>query len=456
MNNLLKNKKRGNAWAGILILLTFILTLGLAVMSDSLSTTLQTRKLAQIHVAQALCDAGVERAIWELNTSRSLSEMNFTLPTGYVEISVVGGSPSLGWVEIQATSYVPNEESPKTTRTVRAKIKNEPNESAIGFDKAVQVGGLGLEVKNGAIINGSVYSGGKVKCDNNGVINGDVYVHDNSTGFFTNSIVDGCNNGIKDAFSYDILNTTVSGTGYYVGSKIGSTGVFEEIGETDLPGYEELPIPEAEIQRFKSWAAKDGEPNEGSIIVRNKDVKIIGPKVINGDLKVETGGTLILTGALQVIGDINIDSGSDVILHESFERNGSILIASKDSNGDKGKIDIQQNVAIRGTGFEEEQCEEEGNCTTRKPSYILIIAESDSDNEDSPAIWAGNNSGSVIYYAPYGIIKLRPNTAIHAITGAGLIMDNNSSLDFVDGLELGNFSGGPGRTWRLIEWQVLY
>jgi hypothetical protein len=446
VSNFLKNKKHGNAWAGILILLTFILTLGLAVMSDSLSTTLQTRKLAQIHVAQALCDAGVERAIWELNTSRSLSEMNFTLPTGYVEISVVGGAPSLGEVEIETTAYVPDKENAKTTRTVRAKIIDEPNESAIGFDKAVQVGGQGLYVSNNARLNGSVYSGGNVGCQTNGFIDGSIYVHNNNSGPYKDII--GCTKGgVINAFANNISGTVVSGDGGYAGTCSGSSCTttlrkitIEELG-AEVP-YVPLPISDTEISRWKNWAARDGLPYEGNFTVSSTGNVTLGPKVINGDLEVN-GGTLTLTGAVQVKGNIKIATNSTIKLAATFGPNGGILMGSKrDGVADTGWIEIGSNVTINGSGH--------------SSSYILIISESDRIAPASPAIYAGNNSGSVVYFAGSGMIRVKNGATVNAISGEGLWLEQNAILDFRDGLQLGNFSGGPGRTWRLIEWQVLY
>lgn len=446
MNKFLKNKKPGNAWAGILILLTFILTLGLAVMSDSLSTTLQTRKLAQIHIAQALCDAGVERAIWELNTSRNLTEMNFTLPTGYVELSVVGGAPSLGEVEIETTAYVPNKENAKTTRTVRAKIIDEPNESKIGFDKAVQVGGQGLYVSNNARLNGSVYSGGDVECQTNGYIDGSIYVHNNNLGPYRDII--GCTKGgVIKAFANNISGTEVIEDGAYLGTCTGTSctklnKINTEEAFKELVPYFPLPISDTEISRWKNWAARDNVPYEGNFIVSSTGNVTLGPKVINGNLEVN-GGTLTLTGAVQVKGNIKIATNSTIKLAATFGPNGGILMGSKrDGAPDTGWIEIGSNVTINGSGH--------------SSSYILIISESDRITPAAPAIYAGNNSGSVVYFAGSGLIRVRNGAIVNAISGEGLWLDQNATLDFNDGLELGNFSGGPGRTWRLIEWQVLY
>jgi hypothetical protein len=54
------------------------------------------------------------------------------------------------------------------------------------------------------------------------------------------------------------------------------------------------------------------------------------------------------------------------------------------------------------------------------------------------------------------MIRVKNGATVNAISGEGLWLEQNAILDFRDGLQLGNFSGGPGRTWRLIEWQVLY
>lgn len=444
-----KSKKNGTAWAGILIFLAFILTLGLAVVSESLNTALQTRKLAQIQTAQALCDAGVERAVWELNEGNfpdGIEDNSFE--TGDYEINVVGGSMIARMIDVEVTSYVPNRNSPKTTRTVKAKIINELNESSIGFDKAVQVGGQGVYVSNNSFLNGSVYSGGNVECQINGEIRGSIYVHNNNQTDSDFKDIIGCRRpGVVNAYALNILgNTLVGGEGWYVNNCQGTNcSSLQQVSLDQLKskvGYEPLPISETEIARWKVWATRASNAyHYGDFVVSSTGNATIGPKVIVGNLIVN-GGTLTLTGAVHVQGNITFATGSSIKLSETFGPNGGILIASPLGETDTGWVDIGSNVSIVGSGH--------------SSSYLLVISESKRKTASPPAIYAGNNSGSVVYFAAEGMIRIRNGATVNAISGDGLYLDQNATLDFQDGLELGNFSGGPGRTWRLIEWQVVF
>ncbi len=64
-----KRTKSGNAWVGILLLMSFLITLGVALVSDAAITIAQSKRASQVLVAQALCDAGIEKALFKLNQS---------------------------------------------------------------------------------------------------------------------------------------------------------------------------------------------------------------------------------------------------------------------------------------------------------------------------------------------------------------------------------------------------
>lgn len=436
--------KHGNAWVGILILLAFLLTLGLALVTDAIGTIAQSKRSSQVLVAQALCDAGIEKAVFKLNDTGGAysGETDFDMESGVLDIDIedLGADAK----NIIVTSYVPNKSDAQIERIVRAKVTATTNESGVAFNYGVQAGEGGLTLSNNATLNGNVYSAGDISCGNTASITGDAFISRDSNGIYGE--IDNCKIG-GNAEAYNILGSSITGWGKYVGSKTGSsaTGGFTQISQTqldtDLP-YIPMSITEPTIQNWESWAT-DGGIYNGNYSLGVGQVASLGPKKINGNLTLSSGSILTLTGVVWVKGNIILNTGSALNLSAAYGPKSGMLIADNtDDRANSGYVRIYSNVEINGSG--------------NSSSYILILSTNQKDTISDPAIFAGNNSNAVIYYSSEGMIEVSNNANLRAVSGGGIHISNGAQVDYDTGLASTNFSGGPGGSWVVSEWQVLH
>lgn len=280
----LLGQNKGNAWVGLLILLIFVISLGLALTTEIINTIAQSKRAEQVIVAQALCDAGIEKAVWKTNQTNGgyNGEADLNLETGIIDITIdpIDGQNKYA----TATAYVPDKEHTKVTRTVRAKITALPNSENVSFHYAIQAGTGGINVSGSSEIEGSLYSNGDINFSGAGYeVTGDASAH--------------------NAVSPN-PNTRVHGT----------------ITE----GVPEVPLPEINIDSWKELAAQGGVI-AGSYVPPSGTTNL-GPKKITGSFSMSSAQQKIkLTGPLYIQGAANI-SGGEFILDDSLGSSGTIVI----------------------------------------------------------------------------------------------------------------------------------
>lgn len=282
------NKKiKGNAWVGLLLLLVFIITIGLTLLSQTLNTITQTKKAAQITLAQTIADSGVDLAIAKLNQTNGLygGENNYQISTsGTIDVTVSPtGNPELRDVFVK--SYVPSKSNPKSTREVRARVTAKPNGDTISFQYAVQVGDDGLSMNPNSVINGTVFSNGLI--NGSGTINGDTWANGTITG------------------------VTINGSRY-----------------TPVP---KQPMPSINVEAWKSEANRNNDAI--TTTTYNQTSGNLGPKRINGNCNfsnIRITGPVYCTGAIEIGGTISIDP--------SFGSNGTVVLADGAINNNKATI----------------------------------------------------------------------------------------------------------------------
>lgn len=436
--------KPGNAWVGVLILLTFLTTLGLALVSDAALTLVQSKKASQVLVAQSLCDGGIEKAVFKMNKmgGNYSGENNLNLETGVIDIEVISlGTESK---DVVVTAYVPSKLNAKTVRKVRARISATRNETGLAFNYGVQAGEGGFTLSNSATLNGNVYSAGSITCGNTASITGDAFVSKDSLGNYGG--INNCNIG-GNAEAHRILNSDIDGWGKYVDSKNGTSatgGLFQILQsqlDTDLP-FISMSITEPTIQSWESWAT-DGGTYSGNYTLGVGQSATIGPKKIDGNLTLSSGSTLTLTGVVWVNGNITLNTNSTLKLSPTYGPNGGLLIADRTiDRTNNGYVRVYSNVAIQGSGA--------------TGSYILILSTNTKPTNSDPAIFAGNNSDAVVYYTNEGMITVNNNALLRAISGGGIYVANGATINYDSGLASTNFSGGPGGSWGISEWQIIH
>jgi hypothetical protein len=205
-------------------------------------------------------------------------------------------------------------------------------------------------------------------------------------------------------------------------------------GGTDHPGSKDaspasMPISEAQIDAWEAIAEAGGVISGNYSLTGTQQ---LGPIKIDGDLNVN--GTLFMTGPIWVKGDIHFANNSGLIVHSSTGTSGAVIIADyPGSEGTKGIADMSNNMTIAGNG--------------NPGSYPMVL----STNSGANAITMSNNATSVILYASRGTINVVNNAIANQITAYSLNMANNTTVNYVNGLQSESFSNGPGGSWVFVK-----
>lgn len=217
----------------------------------------------------------------------------------------------------------------------------------------------------------------------------------------------------KNAIYQTMTNCTVGGT--------------QTVSTTDSSPAA-MPITDAQIDDWEAIAAAGGTIAGPYTLT---GTQLVGPKKIDGDMTVN--GTLYLTGPVWVKGNVTFANNSGLIVHASTGTNGAIIIGDSPGNeATKGQMNLSNNMSISGNG--------------NAGSYPMVL----STNSGTNAITLSNNATSVILYASQGTINVVNNAIANQITAYALNMSNNTTVNYVNGLQSQSFSNGPGGSWSFV------
>ena len=404
--------KKGNVLLGVVLLLSALLTIGIALSSAVLSTNIKVKRTYHRLAALSYAEGGVNRALWEINKNGSYATtLDNSLPGGQFEATVTDCGTNCK--QITSIGYVPSKVHYSAKRTIRIKINGVISNSNISFNYGVQVDELGIYADNNSTIKGSVFSNGPiVNAGKNTSITGAATSH--GSNFLLSSITSGTIGG--DARAFFIINSTVKGTKY--------AGV--------NPGYQGMPIPTDQLNTtIDGWEA---QAEAGGII--------------NNNAKLEMRGTIWVSG------NIYIKNGANVYLNSGYGNNSGILIADYKQdrlNFNQGRIYVNQNSVISGIDPQ----------NPKTPSYIMLFSTQHPQSPFEtfwklwPAITIEQNSVGGVYYSPFGSLAVKQNAQARALASAGLVLEENALVDYDAGMANSNFANGPSGKWTITEWQAL-
>ncbi len=410
---------------GYILLFALVVSAVIFTVTTGLTSYVTTSVRAAHHArvmaeALALAEAGMDKAVSELNDSLTyLGESDTLLGNGTFTtvISVVDAYTK----RVTSTGYIPNDTDPIATKTITATVSVDT--TLIAFNYGVQLGNGGLSMGSGSTIVGNVYANGPVT--GRGTITGTVIVASTSAisgdSFTQRLVISG------DAHAYSMEDCTVGGKATYYTtstcSALSSTG--------DTPPKPELPMPisDEQIAEWEAIAEAGGVIN-GSYTLTGDQT--LGPIKINGDLTIGIGARLNMAGPIWVKGDITFGNNSYFLVAGSAGSQSAVIIADNPENrATEGIVDLSNNVTVAGNG--------------NPSSYPLAI----SMNTGSNSITMNNNAQSVLLYAPDGTIRIGNGASANQVTARQLILDNNTHLTYVSGLQSASFTSGPGGAWAI-------
>lgn len=291
------------------------------------------------------------------------------------------------------------------------------------FHYGVQVGDGGLTMNNNSVVNGNVFSSGNITAANNARI-------------FGTAIVGTPNRISGGRVSGDVYADTCTGGTNLL--NIGSLHTYDDGNcnnyvSLDTDGLPILPLPlpigDDEIDQWKSEAESGGIIN-GNYILTNGDSGSLGPTKVTGELIVDNGSTLTITGTVWVEGKITIKNDGFVSLDSGY--------------GNLSGLVISDDLILLDNGSNSEGSGEEG-------SYIMYLSTSNS----SQAIEVKNNANAAIVYTNNGTIKINNNAFLVEVVGYGVHLENNATITYELGLENVVFTSGPGGGYLMINWKEI-
>ncbi len=406
----------GNQSGQIVLVALVLLTVMLLLL-----TTLVTATAAQIashrgsvskEQALHIAEAGLEMAVWKLNNQPNYSgENNTSFGAGTYSIAIATVSPIQKTITVN--SYVPNNLNPVAHKTITITVSTTHSSSA-AFYYGLQVGSGGLVMNNGSAVHGNVFSAGNIS--GSGTIDNDVIVSGN--GHSIGSVyVTGNVRAYSCLSPASVNNLTYITGGTHTCLVRGTTAVqSSEIQE------QPLPIPQSQIDDWKE-AAEASSVSMGNLIIASNQP--LGPKKIVGNLTVNNGVTLTLTGTVYVTGDITLQNNATVRLSSSYGSAGGVLLTD-------GKIVINNGNTFTGSGTE--------------GSYVMLL----STSSNALAIDVQNNAQNVVLYAINGGITIHNNVSVMEAAGKSITLQNNAQIQYSLGTVNIYFSGGPGGSWQFI------
>ncbi len=411
---------------GYVLLLALVISAAIFTVVTGLTSYVVTSVRVQHYTrttteALALAEAGMDKAVYELNQSPLyLGETNTSLGTG--TFSTVVSLVDTNTRRVTVTGYIPSSANPIARRTITATVSVDT--TLIAFNYGVQLGNGGLSMGPGSTIVGNVYANGSVT--GRGTITGTVVAartSEISGDSFTQRIsISG------DAQAYSMENCTIGGSAKYFSTYSSCTAL------STTPNYPEapelaMPISDEQIAEWEA-TAEAGGVFEGNYTLTG--TQTLGRFKINGNLTIGIGATLYLSGPVWVKGNITFGNNSFFYTAGSTGSQSAVLIADDPANrAVKGVVDLSNNVSIAGNGS--------------PTSYPLVI----SMNTGSNSIVMNNGSTGVLLYAPDGTITMGNNSSANQVTARQLVLGNQVHLTYVSGLQSASFTSGPGGAWAI-------
>ncbi len=224
-----------------------------------------------------------------------------------------------------------------------------------------------------------------------------------------------------NAYAHTLSSCTINGDAYYQTNSC-------SVGGTLYPGsadQSQVPLvpSDGQIQEWRDAAAIDG--TVGGLTVAG--TQSLGPKKILGNLIVDTGATLNVTGTLWVTGQFLTNNNSTIQLDPSFGTASGVIVVDDTSS-------VANNTTITGSG--------------QVGSYTMVVVAKNAPT--SHVLDISNNATGVIFSAPHGRIHFNNNAGGKEVTGYGFDMENNSTITYDSGLQNETFSNGPGGSWGFV------
>jgi len=234
--------------------------------------------------------------------------------------------------------------------------------------------------------------------------------------------------GVGDAYADTIESVDAAGNIYCQGGLLN-----DESCNTSKPSPLEvsLPVTSAMISTWESDAT-NGTSTATDVHIGpwpNQNVAM-GPAKINGNLIVDSGGTLTLTGTMYVTGNVSISGGGSVSLSPSYGTNDDVIVAD-------GTISVGSGSSVNGSGA--------------AGSYTMLLSNSNSN----PAITINGGSNAVIANAQNGGVIISGGATANDVVGKNVTVEGGSQVIYQSAIGSNNFIDSSSTSSTISGWQEV-
>ena len=454
------NVKKEN---GVVSLITL---LGLSVVSLAILSNLSLLAIDELKMANQggvidntfyAAESGLNEGLYRLITNPIPGTHSFTIDGVNIEITV-DTNPLNPYQRIIKSKAI----SP-TGKIRIVQIVANTSSFAGGFDYAVQGGTGGIHLDNNSEIEGGVYSNGSIvpasTCpggeSSKPYIDGNVWAADNN---LLNCVkIDGevrVNTINRSIINGNAYYQTIDGITKVNGSVCPNSSCIP--GSPDPPN-KPLPLNDTIVNDWKTEITNAGNPvlsptpaicpvgytNTYCVMADTA----LGAQKIEGDIYIDNGVTLTLKGNLWVTGKVIFRNNGKIRIATTAEggpiEGGSVVIITDNI------VDVGENFNISG------QCDPI-TFVCNQSSFVLVVSVSTDVGVD-PAIYASNNSDSIVFAALHGTLKVKNNGFLNAAAAETLYLEPNSTVTYNPMLASFTVPGGGGEQigTALGSWQEL-
>ena len=416
------NFKNYNSGQAMIISVIFFLFISMAIILGLISPVAREFKIARDLISSKqsyfLAESGIEDIFYRHNANKQISSSENIVLGDHIATTIINN------LEGNEKEIISLGDVNGRQRRVNLKLKAG---TGVSFNYGIQAGNGGFVIGSNAGVFGNVYSGGDILGSNGAFVTGSVIASDYST---IDKVTIGVN-GIGDAWANEVTDSNIANN-LYCQSGSGNNKPCNT-SEND-PEPQDFPISDNIINKWKADAEL------GGIITGNYQPtgseSSLGPVKITGNLTIPVGHTLTLTGIVWVEGRIVVSNGAEIHLDSSFGSNSGVFLADK-------YIDLNNNIDFFGSGTE--------------GSFILVLSTSDCPQSSfcngNDAIEMGNNSNVVVLNAQNGTITLKNNAGANEVTAKKIILENNATITYEEGLANSSFITGPSGSWHVESWR---
>ncbi len=246
-----------------------------------------------------------------------------------------------------------------------------------------------------------------------------------------------------EAWAHVVKGASVAGSLYC------TTGTFNNKAcntSKGIPPQLDMPFTDQNITDWKNSAALGGTItgatkcpggySSGNCTV-NYAGATFGPGKITGNLVVNGGGTLTLTGTVWVVGTITVTAGGNVRLPSNYTLNSETIISDS-------------YVILNGGSYT-------GSGTTG--SYLFVVSTSrcpyDTYCAGNKAITVSGGSGAIAVDAENGDVSLSGGAGVKAATGNSMTVTGGFNVTYDTGLASPSFINGPVGSWIVETWKEV-